>query len=718
MPTDNTPKPNPSLPRKGMRKGTRSCYECRIRKIRCIFAKDATVCEGCTSRGKKCTEQKRELLQEAALDNRESLRARIARLEAVIQASNIDIDGPSVAPRDAQFARVRTESSSSSSVSDSRATSILSHNTSISIDKDSPQSIDPIVTLFDNAIWRRRSSDSAQERTFMVNEAVNPAATTKNNRTREALVSSLIPSELLGMILSATCSWWHTWRPLGAWLSRSMGDKEATTLQDFVIWAFDSPNPSIVGLALLCIAVCLQQLDTRVHQYIVRQLPRLPGELFQEYFEKVDRLILNDSDYASTKEGIEATVLSAKIYMNLGLNKKCWVLLHRSIAHSQLLSFHRPERLFANETEIERQRRVKSWLSLCSADVYTSLILGLPYAADGRTIPVTESGHSATSSFQHYLIQLSAKLIDRNQMGLSLSVSRTEEIQKELEVATQHLDESFWDSPTALTSGKITRQEYLEQLSAQLWFYQLLVLLHMPLMIYSVEDAQLEKHRTSCLAASRNLLEVYHTMRSDSHSAFSMVKVIDYQAFVCSALLVLGLLGYGGSGDQLVTQEKDRYLLGQTIATLRQAAGTVNNPMASQAVQGLESLMFLDQGGCASRTDGSCELGGQARIVVPQIGTITISPGEYYTSSSSGCKPPGKHLPVFALSRDIFQGASSQASQVPPLQSNAGFDGDQVNGIEFGDNLHPELHSIEFDWTSAITPNFEDDWAWLNDLNY
>lgn len=103
-------------------------------------------------------------------------------------------------------------------------------------------------------------------------------------------------------------------RPLGPWLSASIGNKKTSTLQDFVLWALASSNPSIVGLAMLCIAVCLQQLDIRVHQYIIRQLPRLPGELFQQYFEKVDRLILNDSDYASTEEGIEATILSAKIY--------------------------------------------------------------------------------------------------------------------------------------------------------------------------------------------------------------------------------------------------------------------------------------------------------------------------------------------------------------------------------------------------------------------
>lgn len=93
-----------------------------------------------------------------------------------------------------------------------------------------------------------------------------------------------------------------------------MTDKQTSTLPDFVLWAFESPDPSIIGIAILCVAVCLQQLDTRVHQYIIRQLPGLPGTIFQEYFEKVDRLIINDSDYSSTEEGIEAIVFSAKTY--------------------------------------------------------------------------------------------------------------------------------------------------------------------------------------------------------------------------------------------------------------------------------------------------------------------------------------------------------------------------------------------------------------------
>jgi hypothetical protein len=394
------------------------------------------------------------------------------------------------------------------------------------------------------------------------------------------------------------------------------------------------------------------------------------------------------------------------------------VLFHRAVAHSQLLGFHRPERLSMAETEEQRHRRIQSWLSLCSADVYISLLLGLPYAADGRTIPVTQSQHNATSILHHNLTLISAKVIDRNQTGLSLSVSRTEEIQKELETGTKDFDEIFWDSPAALASGKITRREYLEQLAAQCWIYQLLVLLHMPLMIHSVEDAQLEKHRVACLDASRNLLKIYHTMRSDPCSAFSMVKLIDYQAFVCSALLVLGLLGYGSSTNRTANQDKDRDLIRSTIATLRQASSTVNNPIASQAVQGLETLLLLDQGKCSHETGTACA-NPYVRIVVPQIGTITILPGEYIMKSRLECRSPDIHpLPVFAFSHDMLQKGSGQVNQALTLASQAGFDGRQAGGLEFGEGMHQELPSIDFDWTSTITPNFEDDWAWLNDLNY
>jgi len=163
MHTDEVPQPTLPGPRKGMRKGTRSCYECRRAKVRCVFAKESTICEICVAKGKRCTEQRRELLQEAALDSRESLKERIARLEAIIRASSSDVssvavdqvsDPSKLNPRNTQPDRIRTESALSSTDSNPTPASVPSRarTASVSIDKDSPQNIDPIVTLFDNAI--------------------------------------------------------------------------------------------------------------------------------------------------------------------------------------------------------------------------------------------------------------------------------------------------------------------------------------------------------------------------------------------------------------------------------------------------------------------------------------------------------------------------------------------------------------------------------------
>src|ERR1700693_5956942 len=126
-----------------------------------LFVKDPTACESCSLSGKRCTEQRRELLQEAALDNRESLGARIERLEAVTQASKIGRDGADAVQtsdhqglslRDVETYGISVESSLSSTISQPTPAAIPFPNTSISIDRDSPQIIRPIVTLFDNAI--------------------------------------------------------------------------------------------------------------------------------------------------------------------------------------------------------------------------------------------------------------------------------------------------------------------------------------------------------------------------------------------------------------------------------------------------------------------------------------------------------------------------------------------------------------------------------------
>lgn len=471
----------------------------------------------------------------------------------------------------------------------------------------------------------------------------------------------------------------------------------------------------------MCVSVSIQQLSNTDHHHIIAQLPRPPGTLVQEYFAQVDTLIVNDSDYASTREGIEVILLSAKTLMNLGLIKKTWILYHRAVSYCQLLGLHRPQQLFERETDEEKHQRHLSWVSVSNADVYLSLLLGLPYASDCRTIPMSFFGDQGTLPwFSHNLSTLSVRVIDRNQAGLSLSTELANQIQLEIESVDQAMDSDFWDCATSVANGSVTRSEYFEQITSQFWYHQLKVSLHMPLMIQSVESHELEGHRLACLESSRDLLKTYRILRTDTNSAFNMVKVIDYQAFICAALLVLGVLGYGSSpsADQSIKRAQDIKLVDGTVDILRQAAGTSNNNIASQAVQGLETLSSLIGANDCARNlkEGQCAT-PLVKIVVPYAGTIMIAAGEFLKSQKNlqhSSQPILNPPPVFTLSHGIFQTFQEHLATPPNIGSQASA---QNNIQSYGSDLLPEVTSIDFEWGSMVNMTAEDDWAWLNDVS-
>ena len=90
--SSESPDPDASRrPAKKMRKGTHSCFECRRRKIRCIFSSDnPNVCSECFARGSKCLGQEEADVDVAALDNRKNLRERVAKLEALVETLSQD----------------------------------------------------------------------------------------------------------------------------------------------------------------------------------------------------------------------------------------------------------------------------------------------------------------------------------------------------------------------------------------------------------------------------------------------------------------------------------------------------------------------------------------------------------------------------------------------------------------------------------------------------
>src|ERR1700761_8302477 len=72
--------------RRRIRKGTRSCWSCKNRKSRCVYAIPTdTVCVGCSKRGSRCVSQEFPEEQSTAVDRSRQIGDRILRVEALVE---------------------------------------------------------------------------------------------------------------------------------------------------------------------------------------------------------------------------------------------------------------------------------------------------------------------------------------------------------------------------------------------------------------------------------------------------------------------------------------------------------------------------------------------------------------------------------------------------------------------------------------------------------
>jgi hypothetical protein len=70
--------------RRKIRKGTRSCWECKRRKLRCLFEHGEptnAICIGCRRRGTKCVSQEFPEEVSAPVDKARQMRDRVVRVE-------------------------------------------------------------------------------------------------------------------------------------------------------------------------------------------------------------------------------------------------------------------------------------------------------------------------------------------------------------------------------------------------------------------------------------------------------------------------------------------------------------------------------------------------------------------------------------------------------------------------------------------------------------
>lgn len=635
--TFTMPKEETLTSRKKMRKGTHSCFECRRRKIRCIFQPDnPDVCSECFARGSRCIDQEH-ANPEVVVDHRKNLRERVSRLEALVDTllEDKETKSESVSHKSAPQSIAESQSPKVPSLHHKDTfppTPLSSENLSniYQLPARSQRAKSerghhvPILSVFEEALNDAEEQAKARgEPTPFQDLQTNPtdpsarftienkyeedlsagssfSHSAKREKAKQALIAMLPPYDQLNKLLNSNSEWWQTWRRK---CSGTSGPEQ--TLPQFAAHALTTGNIGALGTVVLSVGICASDDSADVERYI----------------EAVDRWVLSEDEYAASLEGMELLILKSKWYADVGQPRRAWIAYRKGLMYAQLTGLHRKRTSSAASESI--------WWALYHGDRFLSLLLGLPYGISDShcdlTMPELGSGeyiHPLNAITK--VSQLAGRVIDRNQGIAEQSFAWALQLDQELEDLFKKLDPAWLDYSELLADVESNAAELRERLMGQMIFHQIRVYLHLPFMLKSATNPRFTYSRTACLNGSREVLRLYQALRIGNVQPLYECKAVDFIGFTAAVLIQIGLLNFGMSNPSATPKEieDDVRLIEISIDIFRRASSEKGGKVALQSAQVLEKMLGKFKG-----TEGQGNECNQSEFVIPYFGTISIKRG-------------------------------------------------------------------------------------------
>ncbi|KAE9362869.1 hypothetical protein N431DRAFT_391419 [Stipitochalara longipes BDJ] len=611
--SDNSTAPTGERRRKRVRKGTRSCWECKRRKIKCIYeSEDHSTCVGCLDRGTNCLSQEYVDEQPPRETGSSALDQRMGRVEMLLEKmmekvmqSSDDTHSPPSGPVDGV-----ANSSTPASMYDSR-----------------PQFVS---SLLDDDFGQQTDANASMPTPQSVHAPNSSGFTTSARggfhgrlaKLQRDLAALLPCQEDVDYLSDSSHGWWLIQQHM---LSPLLRVPESELRERFDVSTVSASHPMIIARLLLCVALCIQQLPPNV------DLPRLQTkvplrEMMQKNIDIVTKEVISDDELTGSMEGVECFALQGLYQVIAGNLRRSWLAFRKAINVAQLLGIHRISLRTSQEApDLTEARRHNMWFQLIREERYLSLILGVPSATGSTPFPFDDNAPWLTSEdlYHKHLCQISGLILARNQGDATHAFSTTQEIDEKLDALAKQMPQTWWDIPTSLMNDRTTEASaQIERTMCQIWHYELHQLVHLPFMLRTSTDRRYEYSRISCLSASRGLIMRWMFMRS-AYSKTVLSSLIEFQAFTAAITILLGLLGpiHNTTDPVTLKERQDDLKLVETVAQIlegiKQYGCGVN--VVNQSISIIHTLLGMARG----ETDSP----GVLRLVIPHFGTISVARG-------------------------------------------------------------------------------------------
>jgi len=586
-----------SAPAKRMRLGTKSCAECRRRKIRCIYPPNSSACQECIVHEAVCREQQPKRNDVLPNEDQEKVQKRLDELESMVRRVCEAITPSSESPNYSQvktlaadaIARLQSDSISPRGYENFTGTSNQAESVNWSSNGSvgtPPTDVDlfeedaPLLQLFKQAMtvqWdnlpevRGRGTISGSSR---VTNCI-------------AALKCLIPNhDDLTLILELTSHLWPIWPSLPTTQGASPvhQTRPISMARDFIFESLGTNKPGVIAKAILWLALCVQQLPRDFERQCPR-LPTSPNNLINSYLSGAENLLTLDEELGGSIDSLEAITLEIKLYVNMGKPRKAWAVARHGIDQALLLGLH-------HLGDSMDQRKQAIWSFFWQMDRQLSLIIGFPCSiAESHPSLSAEHAVGPIPQIVHKLSVISGRIIERNYNRHSVDYFATLKIAQQLAECRREIPLQWWETP----SPDIPFAYLYAQQTIKLTYFQLQKYLHLPYMLTPTPESSYVNSRVSTVEASREMAIAYQTLRRHTSPTVIMCDLMDFQVFSAVLIIVINLLSHT-STDTLQEQTHDWELVSYTTATLKHVSQVMNCLVATQAAQLLQYVLQAHNG--------------------------------------------------------------------------------------------------------------------------
>ncbi|KAI1424103.1 hypothetical protein F5Y12DRAFT_715633 [Xylaria sp. FL1777] len=693
---------HPEPKRRKVRKGTRSCWECRRRKIRCLYpSEDASICSNCESRGTNCVSQEFADEQSSPPDRR--VTQRLGRVEEMLEKLVEKIMPDSNTPG----GRGRSMDASPASADPAELES-ASISCPFSVGK--PPMFDVLAPLRD----KRKGPPNGvcytgDLPTPASSQHEAPVLGPKHTELSKALHELLPCEQDIKTITEASPGASF----IISFFSR-YGDVAAGRTEDpSSLYIVPSPasHPIVLAKRLMQLTNCLQQIQPSARPKLITTEPIRC--LMGTYVSAVSNLVAHNDELVGYAEGLETLALISLYHANAGNLRKAWLMLRRTLSVAQLMGVDRwgdrPLRS-ADRTPNASNRVMASafWFRLNFTDRYLSLLLGLPAGTDDNSFLADNADDEPTDRLEKQHTVVMGAIIKRNSSKGDASFGMTQEIDCDLDKAARSVASDFWQLPSdsALqTQEPMERMRALTQLMLQMNHHNLLILLHLPYMLRDPKERRWDYSKATCISSSRRLLRtflVFRNMNKASHAC----RHTDYAALTASMTLLLGYLDPKMQARDQATalkREADRKLIQEARDKLQLMADKNDDKLArdSACIIGRllpllnPDLMTSSAGGQGGDSEGVNEAAA-IHLEIPYLGTININPSAHANAPQHDVQPHAHVTPT--------QNINTNAGSTPANSS-------ATSGRSMSSNQNESVKFPTYPTLSPMTQPSSTDWS-------